>query len=260
MVGAGDISSSGKGDAATQALLATIPGTVFTLGDNVYDHGTAEEFATYYAPTWGVEKARTRPVPGNHDYDTPEAAAYFGYFGSAAGDPAKGYYSYDLGAWHVIVLNANCGIVSCAFGSPQEQWLRGDLDAHLTTCTVALWHQPRFSSGNEHGNDPAVAPFWDDLYAANAELVLNGHDHDYERFAPQTPAQVADDSRGVREFVVGTGGVGSRGFKPPQPNSEVRESGTWGVLKLTLRATAYDWQFVPVAGESFTDSGHGACH
>ncbi len=260
MVGAGDIASSGKGDSATETLLAAIPGTVFTLGDSVYDHGTADEFTSFYAPTWGLEKGRTVPVAGNHDYDTLNGAPYFAYFGAAAGDPTKGYYSLDLGAWHIIVLNGNCNIVSCATGSDQEQWLRSDLAAHASACTAALWHQPRFSSGAEHGNYPAVAPFWDDLYAAGAELVLNGHDHDYERFAPQTPAQVADDGRGIREFVVGTGGIGERGFNAPQPNSQVRDATTHGVLKLTLRANSYDWEFVPVSGQTFTDSGHGSCH
>jgi hypothetical protein len=259
-VGAGDIASLTPGDDRTADLLDGIPGTVFTLGDDAYPDGSPSDFADFYAPTWGRDKARTHPAVGNHEYNTPGAAGYYAYFGAAAGDPTKGYYGFDLGAWHIIVLNGNCDFVSCAAGSPQEGWLRAELAAHTNLCIAALWHQPRFSSGSEHGNYPAVAAFWDDLYAANAEIVLNGHDHDYERFAPQAPDQSADPARGIREFVVGTGGVGEQPFDAAQPNSEVRNTDSHGVLKLTLHPTSYDWQFVPVVGDTFTDSGTGSCH
>jgi hypothetical protein len=263
MVGAGDIASClSSGDEATAALLDNIPGTVYTLGDNVYDSGTTAEYADCYGPTWGRHKARTRPAPGNHEYSTLDAAAYFAYFGSAAGDPSKGYYSYNLGEWHVIVLNTSlgCSPISCAAGSPQEQWLRADLAANPKTCTLAYWHHPRFNSGTSAGDNPDVGPFWNALYQMNAEVVLNGHEHVYERFAPQTPNAVADPVRGIRQFTVGTGGRSHYSFGTIQPNSEVREANTYGVLKLTLHATSYDWTFIPVAGSSFTDSGTGTCH
>jgi acid phosphatase type 7 len=263
MVGAGDIAScSSSGDEATALLLDGIQGTVYNLGDNVYDNGTATEFTNCYDPTWGRHKARTMPSPGNHEYGTTNATGYFNYFGAAAGDPTKGYYSYNLGEWHIIVLNSNlsCAVVSCAAGSPQEQWLRADLAANPKNCTLAYWHHPRFNSGASHGNNLDVAPFWDALYAANADVILNGHEHVYERFAPQTPGAVADNARGIRQFTVGTGGRSHYTFGTPQPNSEVREANTYGVLKLTLRATSYDWQFIPVAGATFTDSGTGTCH
>ena len=263
MVGAGDIAScSSAGDEATATLLDGIDGTVFNLGDNVYDSGTAAEFTNCYSPTWGRHKARTKPSPGNHEYGTAGAAGYFGYFGAAAGDPSKGYYSYNLGDWHVVVLNSNlsCAVVSCAPNSPQEQWLRGDLAANTKLCTLAYWHHPRFNSGAEHGNDLDVSPLWDALYQYNADVILNGHEHIYERFAPQNPSGVADNARGIREFIVGTGGRSHYTFGTIQPNSEVRNSNTYGVLKLTLSASGYSWQFVPVAGATFTDSGSGSCH
>jgi len=259
-VGAGDIANGDNdNDEATAALLDGIPGTVFTLGDTVYPNGSAADFANHFAPTWGRHKARIIPAVGNHEYQTANAAGYYSYFGAAAGDPTKGYYSKDLGAWHVIVLNGNCTIISCAAGSAQEQWLRSDLAANTSLCTVAMWHQPRFSSGSLHGNDTALGPIWDALYEYNADLVLNGHDHNYERFAPQTPTAVADPVRGIREFVVGTGGDDPRGIGTIRANSEVRAM-TIGVLKLTLKPAGYDFQFVPVPGETFTDSGSGSCH
>jgi hypothetical protein len=263
MVGAGDIAScSSSGDEATATLLDGIAGTVFLLGDNVYDSGTTTEFNNCYDPSWGRHKARTKPSPGNHEYGTAGAAGYFGYFGSAAGDPSTGYYSYDLGDWHIVVLNSNlsCATISCAAGSPQDQWLRADLAANSKPCTLAYWHHPRFNSGAAHGNNLDVAPFWNALYQYNADVILNGHEHVYERFAPQNPSGVADNANGIREFIVGTGGRSHYTFGTIQPNSEVRNGTTYGVLKLTLRATGYDWQFVPVAGGSFTDSGSGTCH
>jgi acid phosphatase type 7 len=203
----------------------------------------------------------TRPALGNPEWHS-DVAPYFQYFGAAAGDPRKGYYSYELGGWHVISLDSQCDQVGgCGPGSPEEQWLRGDLAQHPAACTVAYFHHPLFSSGAKHGNDPEVRGLWQALYDANAEIVINGHDHDYERFAPQDPDGRLDPTRGIREFVVGTGGKNShREFGAPQPNSEVRNADTFGVLKLTLHARGYDWQFVPVAGESFTDSGTGSCH
>jgi hypothetical protein len=263
LVGAGDIAScSSSGDEATANLLDNITGTVFTLGDNAYSSGSATEYTNCYGPSWGRHRARTRPTPGNHEYNTLNATGYFGYFGSAAGDPAKGYYSYDLGAWHIIVLNSNssCTTISCAAESAQDTWLRADLAAHSNVCTLAYWHHPRFNSGLEHGNNTAVGNFWDALYQYGADVILNGHEHVYERFAPQTPAAVAAPTTGIRQFTVGTGGASHYPFGTIQANSEVRNSTAYGVLKLTLHATSYDWQFVPVAGATFTDSGTGNCH
>ena len=258
-IGAGDISDcNNNNDEATAKILdANLDGTVFVLGDNAYESGTTAEFNNCYNPTWGRHKARTRPSVGNHEYATTGAAGYYGYFGAAAGDPAKGYYSYDLGDWHVIVINSNITKIDAA---AQLAWLRSDLAASTKSCTLAYWHHPRFSSGLEHGNNDAMQPFWDELYDSGAEIVLNGHDHDYERFAPQTPSGVLDASRGIREFVVGTGGRALYHLGTRKPNSEVFEFGTFGVLKLTLSAGAYAWQFIPVAGKTFTDTGSGSCH
>jgi hypothetical protein len=262
VIGAGDIADcASSGDEATASLLDGLSGTVITLGDNAYDSGTASEFANCYHPTWGRHKARTRPAPGNHEYLTPGASGYFGYFGAAAGDPARGYYSYDLGAWHVIALNSNCANVGgCGAASPQEVWLRADLAAHPAACTLAYWHHPRFSSGL-HGSATTYQALWQALYAYDADLVLVGHDHDYERFAPQDPSGNADPARGLREFVVGTGGRALYPFPgAAEANSEVRDSNSWGVLRLTLHPASYDWQFIPVAGQTFTDEGHASCH
>jgi acid phosphatase type 7 len=264
LVGAGDIASCDDlaGAQATAKLLDNIPGTVFAAGDLAYPDGSDEQFANCYGPTWGRFKDRTRPAPGNHEYHREGASAYLRYFGAAAGDPNRGFYSYDLGDWHIIVLNSECSAVGgCGPGSLQEQWLRQDLVSHPAKCTLAYWHKPLFSSGAAHGNDPEVKPLWDTLYAANAEVVINGHDHDYERFAPQDPSGKLDPQRGIREFVVGTGGKNShRSFASPRPNSEVRQADTFGVLKLTLHSASYDWEFVPEAGKTFTDSGSGTCH
>ena len=257
LVGAGDIAScSYDHDDATATLLDSIPGVVFTAGDNAYSNGTADQFARCYGPTWGRHKARTRPSPGNHDYRAAAGAPYYAYFGALAGDSGRGYYSYELGAWHAISLNSN---ISMKAGSPQERWLRADLAAHPTVCTLAYWHHPRFSSG-EHGNSRAPQPLWQALYDANADVVISGHDHTYERFAPQTPAGKRDTRRGIREFIVGTGGAEFYEFPITRANSEVRNNATHGVIKLTLRADGYDWEFVPVAGGTFRDSGSGTCH
>lgn len=263
LVGTGDIAScNSTGDEATAALLDGISGTVFTTGDNVYDSGTSAEFENCYESSWGRHKARTRPSVGNHEYKTVGASGYFGYFGAAAGDPQKGYYSYDLGSWHVVVLNSNCEQVGgCGAGSAQERWLREDLKAHPNTCTAAYFHHPRFSSG-AHGNHSAVGPFWEALYDMGADVVLSGHDHSYERFAAQDPSGQVDPAQGIRQFVVGTGGKSLYSFGTTiQPNSEVRINDTYGVLKLTLHAGGYDWEFVPVSGGTLSsDSGTDRCH
>jgi len=261
LVGAGDIAGSGDGDEQTAQLLDQVVAadgdavTVFTAGDNVYSSGTLEQFNQYYAPTWGRHKDRTRPSPGNHDYGTSGAAGYFAYFGAIAGPQGLGYYSYDVGAWHVISLNSE---VDMDAGSAQEQWLRDDLAATTKQCVLAYWHKPRFSSGS-HGNSESTEPLWQALYDAEAEVVVAGHDHTYERFAPQDPGGTLDPSRGIREFVVGTGGRSLYSFGSPEANSEVRHNQSFGVLKLTLSPGAYAWEFLPVSG-SFTDSGSGTCH
>jgi hypothetical protein len=261
LVGAGDIASCGSdADEATARLLDAIPGTVFAAGDDAYERGTADEFGRCYDPTWGRVRDRTLPAPGNHDYGTSGAAGYVGYFGARARPSGTTWYSREVGAWHVIVLDSDCSAVGgCGAGSAQERWLRADLAASGARCTIAIWHHPLFSSG-EHGNNADLTAFWNDLYAAGADIVVNGHDHDYERFAPQAPDGRSDRARGIREFVVGTGGAALRAFGRVRPNSEVRNASTHGVLRLTLGADGYDWTFVPVAGESFTDSGSGDCH
>lgn len=262
LVGAGDIAEcwfelfNGTGGAeATATLLDRIEGAVFTTGDHAYRKGTAKEFQACYTPTWGRHKARTRPTPGNHDFDTQNAAPYYAYFGASAGEAGKGYYSYDLGTWHIVALNSNLTADAAAV---QAQWLQEDLAAHKTLCTLAYWHHPVFSSGG-HGNGHRMRTIWPVLYEFGADVVVNGHDHDYERFAQQTPDGVLDQARGIREFVVGTGGAHLRGFKTIQPNSEIRNDTTWGVLKLTLHSTSYEWEFVPVAGSTFRDAGSAAC-
>lgn len=261
VVAAGDVAScSSDGDERTAALVDRIAGTVAVLGDSVYDRGTSEEYASCYAPSWGRFKARTRPAVGNHEYGTPGAAGYFAYFGSRAGHPARGYYTYRVGTWRVIVLNSNCDQVGgCGPGSPQLAWLRAVLGAHRADCTLAYWHHPRFSSG-PHGPDATIAPIWNALYAAGADVVLAGHDHHYERFAPLDATGRVNRRRGVRQFVVGTGGRSHYPTIRRVRGSEVREWRTFGVLRLTLRPGRYDWRFVSIAGSSFRDAGSSACH
>jgi hypothetical protein len=258
LVGAGDIAScSSSGDSATARLLAGIAGTVFTAGDNAYNRGTLADFGSCYDPTWGAFKARTRPSPGNHDYETSGASGYFTYFGSRAGSPGKGYYAYNLGTWRIYVLNSNCADVGgCGATSPQTRWLKADLAANPRRCVLAYWHHPLFSSG-VHGNNGSLRGFWYALYAAHADVVINGHDHDYERFGRQTPTGIAS-TKGIREFVVGTGGGSLRDFVTVRPHSRVRNSTTFGVLKLTLHPGSYDWRFVPQSGKTFSDSHTGA--
>jgi hypothetical protein len=264
LVGAGDIAGcpDTAGAEATAKLLDRIAGTVFSAGDNAYEHGTGRQFADCYDPTWGRHKARTAFVAaGNHDYDTSGAAAHFAYFGAAAGNPDRGYFAGTLGSWQVIVLNSNCAEVGgCQAGSPQEQWLRGVLASSPASCTVAIWHHPAFSSVASDGVHPAYRPFWQALYDYGADVVLVGHDHVYERFGLQNPAGRADASFGLRQFTVGTGGKSHQSFNGAAPNSEVRNASTYGVLELTLHPASYDWEFVPQAGKSFSDQGSTACH
>jgi acid phosphatase type 7 len=258
LVGAGDIAYCGStGDSATARLLLSISGTVFTTGDNAYDRGTSTEYANCYGPTWGQVRSRTRPVSGNHEYLTSGAAGYFGYFGSRAGTKGKGYYAYNVGSWRIYALNSNCAFVSCSSTSAQAAWLKADLAANPRRCVMAYWHHPLFSSG-EHGNNTTVKPLWNILYAYHADVVVNGHDHDYERFARQTPGGDRTE-RGIREFVVGTGGRSHYAWSTIKTNSLARNNTTYGVLKLTLHSTSYSWKFVPVAGKTYTDSGSTAC-
>lgn len=259
--GAGKGEETGCRQRATSDLIAALhPAAVMPLGDTQYQYATMQGYLSSYGPTWGRFSRITHPVVGDHEYLTPNAAGYFTFFGRAAGDPRKGYYSYDLGRWHIVVLNdGGCGeIGGCGAGSPQGRWLRTDLAAHRTRCTLAAWHEPRFSSG-AHGSNPAFEAMWSDLYAGGVEMVLAGHDHDYERFQPLDAHGAPDSKHGVREFVVGTGGVGLRGFTKIAADSVIRQSDTFGVLALTLRPTSYDWKFAPV-GNRFHDSGHATCH
>jgi chitodextrinase len=232
---------------------------VLALGDNQYNSGSLSQFQASYDPTWGRFKSITHPAVGNHEYGTSNASGYFSYYGASAGDPSKGYYSFDVGSWHLISLNSNCTIVACTNGSAQETWLRNDLATHSNFCTLAFDHHARWSSGHD-GDNTFMQPMWQDLYDANADLFLSGHSHNYERFAPQNASGGLDNTRGIRQFVVGTGGAFFTGVGSAHANSQVRNNDTYGILKLTLRSTGYDWQFVPEAGKTFTDSGSTACH
>jgi len=261
LVGAGDIARCDVDTVeATAKLLDTISGTVFTAGDNAYEKGSLDEYHRCYEPTWGRHKARTRPAPGNHEYRTDAAAGYFDYFGEVAGKRGEGWYSYDVGAWHVVVLNSNCAAVGCGADSAQVTWLAADLAASSAKCTLAYWHHPRWGGGSRRPK-PGVQAFWEVLYEKSADLVVNGHDHFYERTAPVDPKGVPDPARGIRQITAGTGGASLYRFKkPPLPITEVRDDKTFGVLKLSLRPDGYDWQFVGVPGSSFADSGSAACH
>jgi acid phosphatase type 7 len=261
LVAAGDIASCGSGAVqATAKLVASIAGTIQTLGDNAYPDGSMKDFRDCYDPTWGRFLARTRPAAGNHDWTTPGAAGYLAYFGARAGTAGRTWYSYELGTWHIIVLDADCAQVGgCDPTSAQGRWLAADLAGHPSTCSLAVWHQPRFSSG-ETGNAVETAPLWDAFYAAGGDVVLSGHDHDYERFAPQAPDGRLDPGRGIREFVVGTGGGQEDPFLHPAPNSELRWSGVPGVLVLDLEPGRYSWRFAAIPGKTFTDAGSDTCH
>ncbi|MGB2669165.1 MAG: metallophosphoesterase [Candidatus Acidiferrum sp.] len=266
LVGAGDIASCKypEGARATAKLIERIPGTVFAAGDLAYESGSPGEFQNCYDTTWGEFKGRTKPALGNHEYVNPTANGYFAYWGAQAGPAGMGYYSYDLGSWHIVVLNTNCyskTMGGCAVGSPQEIWLRKDLAEHPQACTLAYGHHALFSSGvfKSHAVHPELKPLWGDLFAAHAALVLAGHEHSYERFAPQDPDGHADPVNGIREIVVGTGGRSHDPLGFATPNSEVRNTDTFGVIKLTLTPGHYNWQFIPEEGKTFTDSGSGEC-
>ena len=264
IVAAGDIAQCGKGPAAasgaaqTAALVDAGVSLVLTLGDNAYDKGRAAEFANCFQPTWGAFKDRIRPSPGNHEYESSGADGYFTYFGAQAGPDRRGYYSFDYGSWHFISLNSQIDVTA---GSEQYLWLLADLAmSRNSLCTIAYWHYPAFNSGAEHGSIEAMKPFFDAAYTAGVDIVLSGHEHIYERFAPQRADGTADPARGVREFVVGTGGAGLYAIGRPLPNSEFRNNATWGVLRLTLEQGRYSWRFVPVGGGDAIDSGTGTCH
>lgn len=264
LLAAGDIGDcETDGDEATARLLDAQPdATVATLGDNAYPDGTIDNFMRCYDPSWGRSESRTRPAVGNHEYVTEDAAGHFEYFGEAGGEFDEYYYSYDLGAWHVVVLNSECGRVEgCGPGDPQLQWLRQDLTDNPAPCTLAYWHRPPFSSGRygDQENTERVRPLWEAVHDLGVDVVLTAHEHSYERFAPMD-ARGAPSEAGVPLFVVGTGGGELRSYdNPGLPATRARNDDTWGVLELTLREAGYEWEFLPVEGESFTDSGSGSC-
>jgi acid phosphatase type 7 len=255
---AGDISRPAlNNQVQTSDRVLAINATIaLALGDNQYPEGALADYQASYDPTWGRFKAITRPVPGNHEYRIPGAEGYFDYFGSLARPEGTSYYSFDLGGWHLVALDSN---IARDPSSAQDQWLRADLAATNKQCILAFWHHPRFSSGTHHGPNASVGPFWNALYEAGADVVLNGHEHNYERFGRQDPNAQAT-SAGIRQFVVGTGGASHYGFGNPDPNSEFRDDSTFGVLKLTLHPTSYEWEFVSTAGEAVDAGGPDACH
>jgi hypothetical protein len=261
---AGDISEAEVGHQVDTANLVADGGydAVLLLGDDQYPAGRIEDYRKYFDPTWGRFLDRMHPSPGNHEYVTPNGAGYFEYFGARAGEPGKGYYSYDLGAWHLIALNTNnaCRAVPCDAQSEQVKWLRADLEAHKNRCTLAYFHHPRFCSGAHHGNFSGASGIWDVLYEYDVDVVLNGHEHIYERFDPQDPSGRPDEKRGIRELVIGTGGAENYPMGTTQPNSAMRYSGAFGILKMTLKPGSYDWEFVSVKPGELTDKGTGACH
>jgi 3',5'-cyclic AMP phosphodiesterase CpdA len=262
VLSAADIAScdlDSDGDEQTADLLDDLAGTILVPGDLAYDDGTLDEFEECYDPTWGRHKARTYPAPGNHEYNTDGAEGYYDYFGAVAGDPDEGWYSFDLGEWHIISLNSNCDDVGgCERDSKQGEWLAQDLASNPAACTLAFWHHPRFNSGDHHGSREEMADFWAILDEADADVVLAGHEHLYERFGLQD-AEGDADPEGVRQFTVGMGGRSHYQFDTPLPNSEKRNDDTWGVLKLTLRPAGYDWEFVGVSGSDFEDTGSADC-
>jgi hypothetical protein len=286
VMAAGDIACGAKSTGASCAqgatsdlLVAGHPDAVLPLGDNQYECGQLSDFQARYDPSWGRIKSITRPVAGNHEYTTSQnttnncynlpsgAPGYYTYFGSRASPldsgctkSCKGWYSYDLGAWHLIALNSNCTRgVGCTMSDPQLQWLQADLAAHGNRCTLAYWHHPRFTSGQQ-GDTVLMGAAYTMLYNAGVDVVLNGHDHIYERFAPLAPNGSTDNAKGIREFIVGTGGRNHQSILSTHPGSQVRNSTTFGVLRLTLHTNSFDWKFIPVAGSTFTDSGSQACH
>jgi acid phosphatase type 7 len=261
LVGAGDISHcENDNDEDTARLVEGIEGTVFTTGDNVYEDATDRTFRECYHPTWGRFRDRTRPVPGNHDYHVEDGAAYYRYFGEAAGRPGEGWYTYDLGPWRIYALNTNCSAIGgCGPDSPQTTWLREDLEARPNRCTIAIFHHPRWATGH-HGDSDFVDDIWEALDDAGVELVLNGHEHHYERYAPRRPDGTVDHERGIRQIIVGTGGRSRNGFESEDQASEIRSDDAYGVLKLSLRDDEYRWRFIPVPRHDFTDSGSDRCH
>ena len=258
LIAVGDIAACDRdGDAQVSSLVTGLDGIVATLGDNVYPSGSEATYAECYDPVWGGFLDRTRPSIGNHDIEADSGAAYHAYFGGLAGEAGEGWYSYDLGDWHVIVLNTNCEVVDCAPGSPQHNWLTADLAASDVACVLAYGHHPRFSSG-PHGDYAPISPLWEALHGAGAELLLVGHDHLYERFAPQSPDGGADPN-GLRQLTVGTGGYSLYSAVRVAPNSELIVDDAFGVLVLTLHADAYDWRFLTVDGAE-ADAGSTSCH
>jgi calcineurin-like phosphoesterase family protein len=261
LVGAGDIATC-RGPASesiaakTAALIEKIPGTVFATGDLAYEYGSEKEFKECYDPTWGRFKDRTLPAPGNHEYLSANAAPYYAYWGRAAGEPGNGYYSVQLGNWRVISLNSN---IDVGAGSKQEQWLRNELKTYPARCTLAFWHHP-FTSSGSYGYNPNMRYIFQALYEAGIDVVINGHAHVYERLAPHDAQEQADPARGIRVFVVGTGGGIPLGFDAVLPISEARQRDVFGVLKLTLRSDGYSWDFIPIEGQTFHDAGEGKCH
>jgi hypothetical protein len=272
VIGAGDIARCGNKflpnaeatakllDGFLEPLPESTPAVVITFGDNAYKKGSTEEFANCYGPTWGRHKDRTRPSVGNHEYKTHGAKPYYDYFGETAGDPNEGYYSFDLGDWHLISLNTVCDKTGgCGEGSSQYRWLVEDLQKTDMKCVMAYSHHPLFSSGH-HGGDKRVRPLFQALYNAGVELYISGHEHHYERFGPQDPSGNADLERGVRQFIVGTGGRELRRIGRGRPNSELRSRESYGVIRFRLLENRYEWVFIPVEGSSLTDSGEGVCH
>ena len=255
LTGAGDISvCGGFGAEATAKLLDSLSGTVFTAGDNVQNVGARDEYEKCFEPTWGRHKSRIRPSPGNHDYRTQNGAPYREYFQSVLPPSGQTYYGYDVGGWRILALDSNIPFSS---GSAQERWLRTELEGNRGKCVLAYWHHPLFSSGS--WATPAVQPLWSVLYEFGVDVVVNGHDHVYERFAPQDPFGRPDDARGIRQFTVGTGGATLSGFVGFAANSQIRDNSTWGVVRFTLRPGSYDWEFIPVSGGSFRDFGTATC-
>lgn len=272
LVGAGNVATCGtSNDDKTAQIIDTMQSDaqVFTTGDNVFERGTDSEYVNCYQPSWGRFLSRTHPTLGNHDYANggSDAAGSFQYFGDRIGPPGLGYYSYDVGTWHVIVLNDKGGTDpnNPGIDATQMDWLQADLAAHpnsTTKCTIAMWHVPLFQSSNTANwiENPGHRPIWVALYAAGVDVVLNGQQHNYERFKPMKPDGTVDETAGIREFNVGTGGESVDNFTVAiHPNSETRAA-VYGVLKLTLKTNSYDWQFIPVAGSTYTDSGTGSCH
>jgi hypothetical protein len=260
VVAAGDIAGCEvDSDSATASLITSLGDdvTVAALGDIVYPSGTGATYTECYDPAWGALLERTRPAIGNHDVEADGGAAYHAYFGERAGAPGAAWYSYELGEWHVVVLDSNCELIGCGPGSAQHEWLVADLAASDARCTLAYQHHPRFSSGM-HGDYPPVVPLWDALHAVWADLLLVGHDHMYERFAAQAPDGTASPD-GIRQFTVGTGGHSIRQAVRVAPNSELIIDDAFGVLELTLHADAYDWRFLTLDG-AVADAGTGACH